>query len=115
MEIQIGIDTISFYHCLSPKQKRKITEKLTVLSQFRPIKEDYENDSYEYISDYFAMQGVKLRISRIEGSVWGLYVIVHPTLVLGEDDRSALYQASKPSYNKIVRAVDKMLKSVNVT
>lgn len=114
MEIQIGIDTISFYHCLSPKQKRKITEKLTVLSQFRPIKEDYENDSYEYISDYFAMQGVKLRISRIEGSVWGLYVIVHPTLVLGEDDRSALYQASKPSYNKIVRAVDKMLKSVNV-
>ena len=114
MEIQIGIDTISYYHCLSPKQKRKIMEKLTALPQFRPIKENYEHDSYKYASGYFAEQGVKLQISRIAGNPWGLLVIIHPTLVLGEDDRSALYQASKSSYNKIVRAVDKMLKSVNV-
>lgn len=111
---QIGFDTISFYHCLSPKQKRKIMEKLTALPQFRPIKEDYENDSYDYVSDHFAKQGVKLYIFRIKGSVWGLLVIVHPTLVLGDHDRSALYQASKSSYNKIVKAVDKMLKSVNI-
>jgi len=111
---QSGFDTISYYHCLSPKQKRKIMEKLTVLSQFKPIKENYEHDSYKYASDYFAEQGVKLQISRTEGNPWELLVIIHPTLVLGEDDRSALYQASKPSYNKIVRAVDKMLKSVNV-
>ena len=40
--------------------------------------------------------------------------IIHPTLVLGENDRSALYYASKSSYNKIVKTVDKILKQINV-
>ena len=114
MDIQIGLDTISFYYSLSPKQKREITKKLKASSEFKTVKSDYENDSYEYTSDYFAEQGVKLHISRYKGKPWGLLVIVHPTLVLGDSDRSALSQATKASYNKMVRLVDKILKSVNV-
>lgn len=114
MEIQIGIDTLCFYHNLSPKQKKTIMKELKILFGFMTINADYEHDSYEYASNYFAEQGVKIRISRIKGSVWGLYVIVHPTLILGESDRSTLYHASKSSYKKIVKTVDKLLKLVNI-
>lgn len=114
MEIQIGFDTFCFYHSLSPRQKRAIMKELKARSKFKPIRDDYENNSYEYASSYFAKQGVNLRISRIKGSVWGLYIIVHPTLVLGDDDRSALYQVMKSSYIKIVKTVDKMLKPIHI-
>lgn len=114
MDIQIGLDTISFHHSLSPKQKKKMMEKLKLLSKFKTVNSDYESDSYQYSSDHFAELGVKLRIARCKGKPWGLYVIVHPTLILGDDDRSALYQAKKSSYKTMVRLVDKMLDSINV-
>lgn len=114
MVVQIGFDTFCSYHPLSPRQKRAIMKELKVRPKFKTVRDDYENNSYEYASGCFAKQGVNLRISRIEGSVWGLYIIVHPTLVLGDDDRSALYQATKSSYIKIVKTVDKMLKPIHI-
>lgn len=114
MEIQIGIDTLCFYLCLTPKQKCKIMAELKQLPNFKTIKADYERDSYEYASDHLASSGVKLHIFRKNGSVWGLFAIVHPTLVLGNDDRSALYLAAKPSYKKMVKLIDKMLNKVKV-
>ena len=114
MEIQIGIDTISFRHNLSFKQKKAIVKEMKALPKFKNNEHNYEHDSYKYASDYFTKQGVKLQISRTEENPWELLVIIHPTLVLGENDRSALYYASKSSYNKIVKTVDKILKQINV-
>lgn len=114
MEIQIGIDTISFRHNLSFKQKKAIIKEMKGLPKFKNNEYDYEYPSHKYTSDYFAKQGVKLQISRTEENPWELLVIIHPTLVLGENDRSALYYASKSSYNKIVKTVDKILKQINV-
>ena len=113
-EIQTGLDTFSYYHGLSPKQKRAILKKLKALPNFITVKDDYEDDSYVYVSSYFSVRGVKLCIFRIRGSRWGLYVIVHPSLALGNEDRSALYQATKTSYRKIVKTVDKMLEPVEM-
>lgn len=113
-DIQIGFDTISYYHFLSSRQKEKILERLQKLPVFRTIKDDYLDESYRYGSDYFAAKGVKVYVIREKGSVWGLFVVVHPTLVLGDADRSALYQASKSSYKKMVKLVDKMLGKVKV-
>lgn len=114
MDVQIGFDTISFQYSLSTEQKKKIMEKLKLLSKFKTVNSDYESDSYQYFSDHFAEQGVKLHISRYNGKPWRLYVIVHPTLVIGDNDRSALYQAKKSSYKTLVRLVDKMLDGANV-
>lgn len=113
-EVQMGFDTSSYYHFLSSKQKRKILERLQKLPGFRTIKDDYLSESYRYGSDYFAAEGVKIYVFREKRNTWDLFVVVHPTLVLGDDDRSALYQASKSSYNKAIKTVDKMLKSVNI-
>lgn len=100
-----------YYHCLSPRQKNMIMERLRQKSGFQCRKADYFEETYLYTSDHFASQGVKLEIFRKKKSVWGLKVIVHPTLVLGECDRSALYQPKKKSYKEIVKTVDKLLET----
>ena len=114
-ELQSGFDTLSYYHPLSPKQKRKILDQLQKLPEFRTIKNDYFNESYRYGSDYFAAYGVKIYVSRERGSVWGLLVVVRPTLILGDNDRSALYQLAKSSYKKMVKMADKMLSTVGIS
>jgi len=65
----IGIDTISYYHCLTPKQKNKLVKSLKELPKFETPKNSYWEDTYEYTSDYFAAQGIKLKIFRSKGSV----------------------------------------------
>ena len=97
-EIQTGSDTFSYYHGLSRKQRKAILKRLKALPNFITVKDDYENNSCEYVSNYFAAQGVKLRISHFGETPWALFVIVHPTLVLGNEDRSALYQVKIQRY-----------------
>ena len=92
---ELGIDTFSFYSNLTPKQKSGILEVLRALPGFQTKREDYIEETYEYTSDCFADQGVKLMVFRKKKSVWGLFVVLHPTLLLGEDDRSALYHPKK--------------------
>ena len=111
---QIGIDTLCYYHNLTPKQKSKIMAAIKQLPNFKTIESDYARDSYEYASDHLVSNGVKIHIFRKGGSTWGLFIIVHPTLVLGNDDRSALYQLTKSSYNKMIKLVDRMLKPIHI-
>lgn len=111
---QIGIDTISYYHNLTPKQKKAVIAKLKVLPGFKTAKNLYWENTCVYASDCFADQGIRLIIFRYRGSIWGMYVIIHPTLLLGEADRSALYQATKKSYTKIIKTTDRLLEQVEV-
>lgn len=113
-EVQTGFDTLCYYYPLSPKQKRRILEQLQRLPEFRTIQDDYIDETYKYGCEYFASSGLKVYVFREKGSVWGLFVVVHPTLVLGDANRSALYQATKSSYKKMGKIVDKLLGKVNV-
>lgn len=113
--VELGIDTLSYYCGLTSKQKSSIIERLKVLPDFRIERQDYWEKTYVYHSDCFAKQGIKLIISQVKGSRWGLLVVVHPTLVLGVSDRSALYRPEKESeYKSIVRQVDRLFETTKV-
>ena len=110
-----GIDSFSHYHTLTSKQKRGIMEKLKKLPRFQTEISNYVENSYSYLSDCFVDEGVRIWLRRINGKPWGLLIVVHPRLVLGSSDRSALYMPKKKTeYQEIVKKVDKLLKSVNV-
>lgn len=111
---EVGIDTLSYYYGLTPKQNKAILNKLKMLPDFFK-KSDYWEETHIYHSNYFQRQGVKLVVSQIKGARWGLLVIIHPALVLGEVDRSTLYQPEKKTeYKSMIKLVDKLLKEVDV-
>lgn len=111
---EVGIDTLSYYYGLTPKQNKAILNKLKMLPDFFK-KGDYWEETHIYHSNYFQRQGVKLIVSQIKGTRWGLLVIIHPALVLGEMDRSNLYQPEKKAeYKSMIKLVDKLLKEVDV-
>lgn len=113
-KVELGVDTISYYYGLSSQQKRQILSKIKDLRDFRADTDFWENICV-YRSDCFAGQGVKVVISRVKGSRWGLLVVVHPTLVLGKSDRSALYHPERRrEYQFIVKQVDELLKQMDV-
>ena len=110
--IETGIDSFSAYYPLTWEQKNKMIEELKARTGFRTLKEDYFQGTYIYASNCFVHQGIKITISSVNQSVWGLYIIVHPTLVLGNENRSALYGPAKPSYKKMLKIIDKFLNQV---
>lgn len=112
---ELGIDTFSYYYKLTSKQKTEIIKHLKAKEEFHTQVSDYFEDTYTYSSDCFKNNGVRVWIQRINGSPWGLLIVVHPLLVLGGSDRSALYQPqNKGEYKQIVERVDKLLKPVGV-
>lgn len=112
---EFGIDTFSYYYKLTSKQKSKIIERLETKQGFRTQTNDYLSDTYAYSSDFFKDEGIRMWIQRINGSPWGLLIVVHPMLVLGGSDRSALYQPqNKRDYKKIIERVDKLLNPIGV-
>lgn len=112
---EFGIDTFSYYHTLTSKQKHKIIESLKKLHGFRAEKSNYVENSYSYLSDYLVDGGVRIWLRRSGGKPWGLLLVVHPMLALGNTDRSALYKPKKQrEYREIVKRVDKLLKTVNI-
>ena len=114
-DIEAGIDSFSCYYTLTSKKKSNIMEKLRKLPEFYAIMCNYAQDTYAYLSDCFADKGVKVWVSRKNGNPWGLLVVVHPMLVLGGSDRSALYQPQdKSEYKKLIEKVDSLLESVDV-
>lgn len=114
-KVEFGIDTFSYYYKLTSKQKSKIIERLETKQGFRAQTNDYLSDTYAYSSDCFKDEGIRIWIKRISGSPWGLLIVVHPTLVLGLSDRSALYQPQKKgNYKKIIECVDKLLNPIGV-
>jgi len=111
---QTGIDTWCCYRTLTREQKSKIVKKLRELPGFRTHGQYWEEYEH-YQSDYFSSQGIKLFISRNQDTPWGLKVVVHPTLVLGDPDRSALYQPlRKKDYKAIVKNVDALLEEADI-
>lgn len=114
-DTEFGIDSLSYYHTLASGQKSKIVESLKRLSKFHTAASDYWENTYAYFSDYFVDKGVRIWITRKNGKPWGLLIVVHPTLVLGCSDRSALYKPrEKSEYQVIVKDVDALLASVNI-
>jgi len=112
---EVGIDSFSYYHVLTSEQKAKIIEHLKKLPGFHTVISDYSENTYSYLSDCFADQGMKVWISRKTGKPWGLLIVVHPMLALGGLDRSALYHPRKKcDYGKIANAIDKLLKAIDV-
>lgn len=114
-DTEVGIDTFSYYHTLTSGQKSKIMERLKNMSKFHTATSNYLENTYSYFSDCFVDKGVRIWVSRKGGKPWGLLIVVHPMLVLGCSDRSALYKPQEKSeYKQIVKAVDNLLKSVEI-
>ncbi len=105
--ITIGIDTILYYKALSYSQMEKILSAMMRLSGFFTEEDDYEHESYSYRSEHFADKGIRIRVSKRGDSPWGLYVLIHPTLLLGNDDRSALYRPTKGNYQALLKHAKK--------
>ena len=99
-KIELGIDTFSYYYKLTSRQKAEIIGHLKAKEGFRTE-----------ISNY----GIRIWIQRIKGNPWGLLIVVHPLLVLGDSDRSTLYRPQKKAeYKRIIKQVDKLLKPIGV-
>lgn len=114
-KIEPGIDTFSYYYKLTSREKAKIIELLKAKEGFRTEVSNYEEDTYAYTSDYFKDDGIRIWIQRVKGSPWGLLIVVHPLLVLGDSDHSALYQPQKKDdYKKIIKRADRLLKTIDI-
>ncbi|MCF2660904.1 hypothetical protein [Pseudoflavonifractor phocaeensis] len=111
-KIDMGIDSFSCTYSLTPKQKDSILGALRIRPRFQIRCNDYFDCTYDYASDCFAGQGIKLRVSRYRGSIWRLTVTVHPTLLLGDTDRSALFRPDKENTKEVMSGADLFLKEI---
>lgn len=111
--VEIGIDSFSCTYSLTPKEKDRILSALRIRPKFQTRCSDYFDSTYDYTSDCFAGQGIKLRISRYKGSVWNLTVTVHPTLLLGDADRSTLFRPDKANIKEVMGGADILLKQIH--
>lgn len=112
-KVEIGIDSFSCTYGLTPKEKDRILSALRVRPKFQTRCSDYFDNTYDYTSDCFAGQGIKLRVSRYKGSIWSLTVMIHPTLLLGNTDRSALFHPSKSSSKTMMTKADILLTQIH--
>ena len=108
----MGIDSFSCTYSLTPKQKDSILGALKMRPKFQTRYSDYFDRTYVYTSDCFAGQGIKLQVSRHKGSVWNLAVTIHPTLLLGDADRSTLFHPNKKTAKEVMNRADTPLKQV---
>ena len=112
-QIILGIDTFSFYFPLSYQQKEQIITNLKSCKGFEG-KSDYWADSHENHSEAFADQGIKIDVFQKKRSVWGLMITIHPMLLLGNPDRSALYNPSRKSDRELERRANRILEQANI-
>lgn len=112
-KIDIGIDSFSCTYNLTPKQKDSILDALRMRPKFQTRYSDYFDRTYVYTSDCFAGQGLKLRVFRHKGSVWNLTVTIHPTLLLGDADRSTLFHPNKKTVKEVMHRADTPLKQIH--
>ena len=103
--IDIGVDTFSLYHQLSPTQVYCMVKRIKGCDKFQEKKSDYFSGGGEFVCRQFADQGVTVRIIEQKTNVWGLYIIVHPSLALGETNKALLYQPKKKTYTKLMNKV----------
>lgn len=111
LQVVTGIDTFSFYYPVTYKQKDRMVQHIKARNGFYK-KRDYWDEIDEYYSNYYANHGIKIKIFQKKRSVWGLMITVHPKLVMGEMDRSELYQPEKKTYREIEQRVNQTLKQI---
>ena len=114
VEIVAGIDTFTLYHVLTWEEKEKIVKAISKLPGYRDDSGDYESEYHCHRSECFADDGIKIKVEKQGKNPWGLYVLLHPTLLLGESDRSALYRPKKGSYKEMEFAADDLLERLGV-
>ena len=114
MIVERGIDTIAYHMSLTPKQKQNIMEKIKNRKGFLTLRDDYWSDVYSYASNCNADQGIKIHLDKKRDAPWNLLILVHPTLLLGETDRSALFFPTKRNYAGMVKRADELLKKICV-
>lgn len=113
-EVEIGIDSFSFCYPLTSKQKSQIIENLKSLPKFQTRCSNYFEKTYDYTSDYFAKRGVKLRIFKKKGSIWNLFITIHPILLMGVAHRGSLYAPNNKSIMYILLGnADKILTEID--
>ena len=114
VEIVTGIDTFTLYHVLTWDEKDKIVRTISKLPGYRDDSGDYESEYLCYRSECFADQGIKIKVEKQGKNPWGLYILLHPTLLLGETDRSALYLPDKNSFRRFTEEADALLNRFKV-
>ena len=112
--IASGIDTFTVSRDLSWKQKEGILKTIKNLNSFRDESGDYESDYHCFRSDHFASQGIKLIMKKKGKHPWKLYILLHPTLLLGDSDRTSLYCPAKKTYRKMIEEADGIFDKLNV-
>lgn len=112
-QVILGIDTFSVYVPLAHQQKEQVITRLKSYKGFYQ-ENDYWADIHEYHSEAFADQGIKIYVFQKKRSVWGLMVMVHPMILLGNLDRSALYNPSRKTYRELERRADEILEQVGI-
>ena len=112
--IEPGIDSMNYTGPLTAAQKDAVLSELKKRAGFQKNCGDYFKEYYHYSSDCFADQGVKIQIEKTAKTPWRISLIVHPTLVLGEKDRSKLWQPTKKSFRAMENALVSKLKKVQL-
>ena len=112
--IELGVDSVNYTGILSAAQKDALLSELKKRKGFRKHCSDYFRECCHYSSDCFADQGVKLQIEKTAKTPWRLSLIVHPTLVLGEKDRSKLWQPTKKSFRAMENTLANKLAKVRL-
>ena len=112
--IELGIDSMNYTGTLTAAQKDAVLSELKKRKGFQKHCGDYFKERYHYSSDCFADQGVKIQIEKTAKTPWRLSLIVHPTLVLGEKDRSKLWQPTKKSFRVMENTLANKLAKVRL-
>ena len=112
--IELGIDSMNYTGPLTAAQKDAVLSELKKRAGFQKNCGDYFKEYYHYSSDCFADQCVKIQIEKTAKTPWRISLIVHPTLVLGERDRSKLWQPTKKSFRAMENALVSKLKKVQL-
>ena len=111
-KVETGIDSFSYSCSLSSKQKRTMLESMKSLSKFQTRCADYENESFDYTCDHFAAKGIKLRVFQRKGSIWTCFITVHPTLLMGDTNRSSLYHPNKNIFKLLMSSANSILEQI---
>lgn len=112
--IELGIDSVNYTGTLSAAQKDALLSELKKRKSFQKHCGDYFGEYYHYSSECFADQGVKIQVKKSAKIPWRLSLIVHPTLVLGEKDRSKLWQPTKKGFRAMENTLVSKLAKVRL-
>lgn len=113
--VSSGVDTLCYDYPLTSEQKKAMVAYLRTRKGFIRGKRDYFAETKLYHSDAFWEWGIKIYIRKFAAGPWHLNLIVHPVMVLGDPDRTMLWEPSKSEYSKICSIISKILNKSGLT